>query len=187
MIRGLGGLLTVAGNALTAIGRMVEGRDFNDDAAADFLAGRMECDGPDASQLLAEAEAEYEVFEPVGVSFTDPCPGCSDFACPGPHITSAATPGPAAERPNPDNPPPGLGHLTSLGPVDGSQQLTGGETREAVGATEHESSGGGVDRPTSWLLYKAAHLCTGICIELNDTAFPAQLRDRAAQFTAIED
>lgn len=41
---------------------------FSEYEAGDFLTaqGRMECDGPDAAQLLAEAEAENEVFEPIG-------------------------------------------------------------------------------------------------------------------------
>lgn len=71
---------------------------FSEYEAGDFLTaqGRMECDGPDAAQLLAEAEAENEVFEParfcakcdeqVGfLSSRDWCDGCEEAASIGEH------------------------------------------------------------------------------------------------------
>ena len=112
----IGSLFTLAGETLSAIGRMIERPAFNDEAAEQFLGGRWESDGPDAADVLADFEERVEVFEPPliprsSTAATPPrlvdrreppatpsvveapgtqsseCPGCSDFACPGPHPT----------------------------------------------------------------------------------------------------
>ena len=151
----IGSLFTLAGETLSAIGRMIERPAFNDEAAEQFLGGRWESDGPDAADVLADFEERVEVFEPPliprsSTAATPPrlvdrreppatpsvveapgtqsseCPGCSDFACPGPHPT-----------------PPGASSV--------SQPAAAAVPGESVGATE-SSSGGGADRPLSELL-----------------------------------
>ncbi len=130
----IGRVFGLAGELLKAIGRAVDGPVFNDEAAEAYLSesavinkvtadtlrasvGRMESDGPDAADALADFEERVEVFEPPliprsSTAATPPrlvdrreppatpsvveapgtqsseCPGCSDFACPGPHPTS---------------------------------------------------------------------------------------------------
>ena len=158
-MKAIGSLFTLAGETLSAIGRMIERPAFNDEAAEQFLGGRMESDGPDAADVLADFEERVEVFEPPliprsSTAATPPrlvdrreppatpsvveapgtqsseCPGCSDFACPGPHPT-----------------PPGASSV--------SQPAAAAVPGEAVGAVE-SSSGGGADRPLSAVLDLAA-------------------------------
>ena len=175
----IGRVFGMAGELLKAIGRAVDGPVFNDDAAEAYLkagrdagdtftfvvtnnhAGRMESDGPDAADALADFEERVEVFEPPliprsSTAATPPrlvdrreppatpsvveapgtqsseCPGCSDFACPGPHPTS-----------------PGAS------PV--SQPAAAAVPGEAVGAVE-SSSGGGADWPLADLLKESGRL-----------------------------
>jgi len=113
----------------------------------------------------------------------DDCPGCSDFACPGPS--------------------------TSLGVADVSQDTAASEPRGADAATELASGGGGI-RPyggstrTSELLNAADDALGHYGVMMERTRrdalgiqlpAPAQwlsdlradLRDRAAQFAAIDD
>ena len=165
MVRVIGSLFTLAGETLSAIGRMIERPAFNDEAAEQFLGGRWESDGPDAADVLADFEERVEVFEPPliprsSTAATPPrlvdrreppatpsvveapgtqsseCPGCSDFACPGPHPTS-----------------PGAS------PV--SQPAAAAVPGEAVGATE-SSSGGGADRPLSEVLIEVCDVLRGL-------------------------
>lgn len=212
----IGSLFTLAGNALTAIGRALERPDFNDDAAADFLAGtgRMECDGPDAADLLAEAEAEYEVFEPLPpytapeyfsgtpVAFQHPdgsirtdhpdaepadiaraqraVSAVLDFAetLTRPDL-SVSDPRPETDTvlPDPDPASPGAGEDH---PPDPKWSFTapGNFTVETVPV---------VDRPTSVLLYEAAGALRVFGNQHEDIRpLIAELRDRAAQYAAIE-
>ena len=177
----IGSLFTLAGETLSAIGRMIERPAFNDDAAEAYLkagrdagdtftfftvtnnhAGRMESDGPDAADALADFEERVEVFEPPliprsSTAATPPrlvdrreppatpsvveapgtqsseCPGCSDFACPGPHPT-----------------PPGASSV--------SQPAAAAVPGEAVGAVESSSSGDGADWPLADLLKESGRL-----------------------------
>ena len=141
----IGSLFTLAGETLSAIGRMIERPGFNDEAAEQFLGGRWESDGPDAADALADIEERVEVFEvaategpnpatpPTGLGHqTSECPGCYDFACPGPHPTS-----------------PGAS------PV--SQPAAAAVPGEAVGAVE-SSSGDGADWPLGELLKESGRL-----------------------------
>ena len=164
----IGSLFTLAGETLSAIGRMIERPAFNDEAAEQFLGGRWESDGPDAADVLADFEERVEVFEPPliprsSTAATPPrlvdrreppatpsvveapgtqsseCPGCSDFACPGPHPTS-----------------PGASSV--------SQPAAAAVPGEAVGAVESSSSGDGVDQPLSAVLDEAALLLDRLAI-----------------------
>ena len=157
----IGSLFTLAGETLSAIGRLIERPAFNDEAAEQFLGGRWESDGPDAADVLADFEERVEVFEPPliprsSTAATPPrlvdrreppatpsvveapgtqsseCPGCSDFACPGPHPT-----------------PPGASSV--------SQPAAAAVPGEAVGATE-SSSGDGADWPLGELLKESGRL-----------------------------
>lgn len=157
----IGSLFTLAGETLSAIGRMIERPAFNDEAAEQFLGGRWESDGPDAADVLADFEERVEVFEPPliprsSTAATPPrlvdrreppatpsvveapgtqsseCPGCSDFACPGPHPT-----------------PPGASSV--------SQPAAAAVPGEAVGAVE-SSSGDGADWPLADLLKESGRL-----------------------------
>lgn len=174
----IGSLFTLAGETLSAIGRMIERPGFNDEAAEAYLSesavinkvtadtlrasvGRMESDGPDAADALADFEERVEVFEPPliprsSTAATPPrlvdrreppatpsvveapgtqsseCPGCSDFACPGPHPTS-----------------PGASSV--------SQPAAAAVPGEAVGAVE-SSSGDGADWPLGELLKESGRL-----------------------------
>ena len=174
----IGSLFTLAGETLSAIGRMIERPAFNDEAAEAYLSesavinkatadtlrasmGRMESDGPDAADALADFEERVEVFEPPliprsSTAATPPrlvdrreppatpsvveapgtqsseCPGCSDFACPGPHPTS-----------------PGASSV--------SQPAAAAVPGEAVGAVE-SSSGDGADWPLGELLKESGRL-----------------------------
>ena len=175
----IGSLFTLAGETLSAIGRMIERPAFNDEAAEAYLSesavinkvtadtlrasvGRMESDGPDAADALADFEERVEVFEPPliprsSTAATPPrlvdrreppatpsvveapgtqsseCPGCSDFACPGPHPTS-----------------PGASSV--------SQPAAAAVPGEAVGAVESSSSGDGADWPLADLLKESGRL-----------------------------
>ena len=176
----IGRVFGMAGELLKAIGRAVDGPVFNDDAAEAYLkagrdagdtftfvvtnnhAGRMESDGPDAADALADFEERVEVFEPPliprsSTAATPPrlvdrreppatpsvveapgtqsseCPGCSDFACPGPHPTS-----------------PGASSV--------SQPAAAAVPGEAVGAVESSSSGDGADWPLADLLKESGRL-----------------------------
>ena len=175
----IGSLFTLAGETLSAIGRMIERPAFNDEAAEAYLSesavinkvtadtlrasvGRMESDGPDAADALADFEERVEVFEPPliprsSTAATPPrlvdrreppatpsvveapgtqsseCPGCSDFACPGPHPTSP-------------------------GASSGSQPAAAAVPGEAVGAVESSSSGDGADWPLADLLKESGRL-----------------------------
>ena len=231
-MKAVGSLLTLAGETLSAIGRMIERPAFNDEAAEEYLSesavinkvtfdtlqatrehdlhwsggrnGRMESDGPDAADVLADFEARVEVFEPAhNYSGYYKC-ACGEatqiFAEDHPTdaqamfdiwsaahrghdplrriiaypLTSAPTPDPAAESPNPGNPPTGLGHPTSecpgcydfacpgphptspgASPV--SQPAAAAVPGEAVGAVE-SSSGDGADWPLGELLKESGRL-----------------------------
>lgn len=163
-MKAVGSLFTLAGETLSAIGRMIERPAFNDDAAEQFLGGRWESDGPDAADQLADFEANHDVLEPMPTDSnvdaflkasaasrgsrregpnpatpptglghqTSECPGCYDFACPGPHPTS-----------------PGAS------PV--SQPAAAAVPGEAVGAVE-SSSGDGADWPLGELLKESGRL-----------------------------
>ena len=151
----IGSLFTLAGETLSAIGRMIERPAFNDDAAEEYLSesavinkvtfdtlqatrehdlhwsggrnGRMESDGPDAADVLADFEARTEVHEPKF------CQHCNSY---GIHLRSCST---------------------SPGASSVSQPAAAAVPGESVGATE-QSSGGGADRPLSELLGEAAVL-----------------------------
>jgi hypothetical protein len=160
MVKAVGSLFTLAGETLSAIGRMIERPAFNDEAAEQFLGGRWESDGPDAADSLADFEERIEVHEPPlifrsSTAATPPrlvdrreppatpsvveapgtqsseCPGCSDFACPGPH--------------------------TSPGASSVSQPAAAAVPGEAVGAVE-SSSGDGADWPLGELLKESGRL-----------------------------
>ena len=160
MMKAIGSLFTLAGETLSAIGRMIERPAFNDEAAEQFLGGRWESDGPDAADALADFEERVEVFEPPliprsSTAATPPrlvdrreppatpsvveapgtqsseCPGCSDFACPGPHTSPGASPV--------------------------SQPAAAAVPGEAVGAVE-SSSGDGADWPLGELLKESGRL-----------------------------
>jgi len=75
----IGSLFTLAGETLSAIGRMIERPAFNDEAAEQFLGGPRLVD-------RREPPATPSVVEAPGTQSSE-CPGCSDFACPGPHPT----------------------------------------------------------------------------------------------------
>lgn len=137
-------------------------------------------DGPKVSdgeqQLLVEAEAEVEAFEPVSHA-------------------SAAVPAAWLEGPNPGTPLLGLGHPTSPDEAAKySQDGAAGVAGETVGATDCRS-GGGADRPTSVLLKEAAFHFEEDVIDMESRGyvmtlnrqFINELLDRAAQFEAIED
>jgi len=211
-VKTIGSLFTLAGETLSAIGRMIERPGFNDEAAEAYLSesavinkatadtlrasmGRMESDGPDAADVLADLEERTEVHEP-GCSRGAFRSGGQTYETPGRSTkiadldaiecdcgtcrairaskTSAATPDSAAEGPNPGNPPTGLGHLTSecpgcydfacpgphptspgASPV--SQPAAAAVPGEAVGAVE-SSSGDGADWPLGELLKESGRL-----------------------------
>ena len=151
----IGSLFTLAGETLSAIGRMIERPAFNDDAAEEYLSesavinkvtfdtlqatrehdlhwsggrnGRMESDGPDAADVLADFEARTEVHEPKF------CQHCNSY---GIHLRSCST---------------------SPGASTVSQPAAAAVPGESVGATE-SNFGGGADRPPSELLGEAAVL-----------------------------
>ncbi len=239
----IGSLFTLAGETLSAIGRMIERPGFNDEAAEAYLSesavinkatadtlrasmGRMESDGPDAADVLADAEESVEVFEPcncyapdrgghrLDCPHHDPATCCAcgptdpDSESNGPAIafdklnllktnpaayfhgdpSSVADPDPRRNAPTPPTPPAGLGHPTSLGPVDGSQQLTGGETGEAVDATEHGTSGGGVDRPLSEVLIEVCDVLRGLTsTPLSMTAWLSYRNDALILMPVLQD
>ena len=184
----IGSLFTLAGETLSAIGRMIERPAFNDDAAEQFLGGRWESDVTDVADALAHEH--------------DPLcyPGFCTDECTYPR-TSAATPDLRQNAPTPSTPRAGLGHLTSQGAAGVSQPAAASGPREAVDATEHHTSGGGVDRPLSEVLGEAAALLDQLSTRVNARLSDAvtlsyvndalmlvpELRDIAAQFRAIDE
>lgn len=93
-------------------------------------------DVPVAEQLLTEAEAEREVYEPLGPRISGGDAGLHDLhpASPG-GVDRPPAPAPdAVER---------GGTLFALPVVDGSQQHTTREATGPVGAAETTRSGGG--------------------------------------------
>lgn len=193
----IGSLFTLAGETLSAIGRMIERPAFNDDAAEEYLSesavinkvtfdtlqatrehdlhwsggrnGRMESDGPDAADVLADFEARTEVHEPKF------CQHCNSY---GIHLRSCST---------------------SPGASPVSQPAAAAVPGESVGATE-SSSGGGADRPLSEVLGEAATLLDRLATRahaslsdvvtlsyVNDALMLApELRDIAAQLRDTE-
>ena len=137
-------LFTLAGETLSAIGRMIERPAFNDEAAEQFLGGRWESDGPDAADVLADFEERVEVFEP---------PLIPDLPPPQPprlvdRREPPATPG-VVEAPAPTVRMPRMLGLRLPGPHPGASSVSQPASRrsagEAVGAVESSSSGDGAD------------------------------------------
>lgn len=181
----IGSLFTLAGETLSAIGRMIERPAFNDEAAEQFLGGRWESDGPDAADALADIEERVEVFEPRKCSTNNSAAAMESgydiaanlaaaFELFPQHKTSVAHPVAATEGPNPATPPTGLGHQTSEcpgcydfacpgphptspGASSVSQPAAAAVPGESVGATD-SNFGGGADRPLSEVLGEAAVL-----------------------------
>lgn len=181
----IGSLFTLAGETLSAIGRMIERPAFNDEAAEQFLGGRWESDGPDAADALADIEERVEVFEPRKCSTNNSAAAMESgydiaanlaaaFELFPQHKTSAATPDARREGPNPATPPTGLGlqtsecpgcydfacpgpHPTSPGASPVSQPAAAAVPGEAVGAVE-SSSGDGADWPLGELLKESGRL-----------------------------
>ena len=112
MVRVIGSLFTLAGETLSAIGRLIERPAFNDEAAEQFLGGRWESDGPDAADALADFEERTEVHEPKF------CQHCNSY---GIHLRSCST---------------------SPGASSVSQPAAAAVPGESVGATEQSSGGG---------------------------------------------
>jgi len=181
----IGSLFTLAGETLSAIGRMIERPAFNDEAAEQFLGGRWESDGPDAADALADIEERVEVFEPRKCSTNNSAAAMESgydiaanlaaaFELFPQHKTSVAHPVAATEGPNPATPPTGLGlqtsecpgcydfacpgpHPTSPGASPVSQPAAAAVPGEAVGAVE-SSSGDGADWPLGELLKESGRL-----------------------------
>ena len=156
MMKAIGSLFTLAGETLSAIGRMIERPAFNDEAAEEYLSesavinkvtfdtlqatrehdlhwsggrnGRMESDGPDAADVLADFEARTEVHEPKF------CQHCNSY---GIHLRSCST---------------------SPGASTVSQPAAAAVPGEAVGAVESPSSGDGADWPLGELLKESGRL-----------------------------
>lgn len=182
----IGSLFTLAGETLSAIGRMIERPAFNDEAAEQFLGGRWESDGPDAADALADIEERVEVFEPRKCSTNNSAAAMESgydiaanlaaaFELFPQHKTSAATPDARREGPNPATPPTGLGlqtsecpgcydfacpgpHPTSPGAASVSQPAAAAMPGESVGAVESSSSGDGADWPLADLLKESGRL-----------------------------
>mgnify|MGYP000346612897 FL=1 len=128
MMKAIGSLFTLAGETLSAIGRMIERPAFNDEAAEQFLGGRWESDGPDAADALADFEERTEVHEPKF------CQHCNSY---GIHLRSCST---------------------SPGASSVSQPAAAAVPGEAVGAVESPSSGDGADWPLGELLKESGRL-----------------------------
>ena len=226
-MKAIGSLFTLAGETLSAIGRMIERPAFNDEAAEQFLGGRWESDGPDAADALADIEERVEVFEPRKCSTNNSAAAMESgydiaanlaaaFELFPQHKTSVAHPVAATEGPNPATPPTGLGHQTSEcpgcydfacpgphptspGASSVSQPAAAAVPGESVGATD-SNFGGGADRPLSEVLGEAATLLDRLATRahaslsdvvtlsyVNDALMLApELRDIAAQLRDTE-
>ena len=178
----IGSLFTLAGETLSAIGRMIERPAFINKVTFDTLQatrehdlhwsggrnGRWESDGPDAADQLADFEANHDVLEPM------PTDSNVDAFL----KASAATPDARREGPNPATPPTGLGlqtsecpgcydfacpgpHPTSPGASSVSQPAAAAVPGESVGATD-SNFGGGVDRPLSEVLIEVCDVLRGL-------------------------
>ncbi len=181
----IGSLFTLAGETLSAIGRMIERPAFNDDAAEEYLSesavinkvtfdtlqatrehdlhwsggrnGRMESDGPDAADVLADFEARTEVHEPKF------CQHCNSY---GIHLRSCST---------------------SPGASSVSQPAAAAVPGESVGATE-QSSGGGADRPLSEVLIEVCDVLRGLTsTPLSMTAWLSYCNDALILMPVLQD
>lgn len=211
----IGSLFTLAGETLSAIGRMIERPAFNDEAAEQFLGGRWESDGPDAADALADIEERVEVFEPRKCSTNNSAAAMESgydiaanlaaaFELFPQHKTSAATPDARREGPNPATPPTGLGHQTSEcpgcydfacpgphptspGAASVSQPAAAAMPGESVGATE-SSSGGGADRPLSEVLIEVCDVLRGLTsTPLSMTAWLSYCNDALILMPVLQD
>ena len=156
----IGSLFTLAGETLSAIGRMIERPAFNDEAAEQFLGGRWESDGPDAADVLADFEERVEVFEPplippifhrrnplrlVDRREPPATPSVAEALAPTvrmPRLLGLRLPWP--------HPTPGASSV--------SQPAAAAVPGESVGAVESSSSGDGADWPLADLLKESGRL-----------------------------